>query len=148
MYSIQHTSVANTLVLIAAFQFFAAIFSIFLLNEKPNLFTWMTIFFALVGVIIIGWGSFTSTGIFGDIMALIMASAMGLSMVIVRYYKEKDLIPACLIGCIIATLYALPFDINFNFKFLSNISFNDDVFNNFTNTFHDINCISKICSSS
>ena len=42
-----------------------------------------------MGVIIIGWGSFTSTGIFGDIMALIMASAMGLSMVIVRYYKEK-----------------------------------------------------------
>ena len=82
-----------------------------MLNEKPNLFTWVTIFFALIGVIIIGWGSFTSTGLFGDIMALIMASAMGLSMVIVRYYKEKDLIPACLIGCAIATLYALPFGI-------------------------------------
>ena len=117
VYSIQHTSVANTLVLIAASPIFAAIFSIFLLGEKPNLFTWITIFSALVGVIIIGWGSFTSTGIFGDIMALIMASAMGLSMVIVRYYKEKDLIPACLIGCVIATLYALPFDINFNLNF-------------------------------
>ena len=114
VYSIQNTSVANTLVLIAASPIFAAIFSIFLLNEKPNLFTWITIFLALLGVIIIGWGSFTSTGLYGDIMALIMASAMGLSMVIVRYYKEKDLIPACLIGCAIATIYALPFDINFN----------------------------------
>ena len=35
-------------------------------------------------------------------------------MVIVRYYKNKDLVPACLIGCIIAALYALPFDINFS----------------------------------
>ena len=114
VYSIQHTSVANTLVLIAASPIFAAIFSIYILKEKPNLFTWITIFLALIGVIIIGWGSFTNAGLFGDLMALIMASAMGLSMVIVRYYKEKDLIPACLIGCVLATLYALPFNIDFN----------------------------------
>ena len=114
VYSIQNTSVANTLVLIAAAPIFAAIFSVFLLKEIPNYFTWLIIIIAIFGMIIIGWGSYTTSGIFGDLMALIVALGMGFSMVLVRLYKDKDLVPACLIGCIIAALYALPFDINFN----------------------------------
>ena len=114
VYSIQNTSVANTLVLIAAAPIFAAIFSIFILKEIPNIFTWVIIFISLGGMIIIGWGSYTSAGIFGDLMALIVATGMGLGMVIVRFYKEKDFVPACLIGCVLAALYALPFNINYN----------------------------------
>ena len=113
VYSIQNTSVANTLVLIAAAPIFAAIFSVFFLKEIPDYFTWLIIFIALLGMIIIGWGSYTTSGIFGDLMALIVALGMGFSMVLVRLYKNIDLVPACLIGCIIAALYALPFDINF-----------------------------------
>ena len=114
VYSIQNTSVANTLVLIAAAPIFAAIFSVFLLKEIPDFFTWVIIFIALLGMIIIGWGSYTTSGIYGDLMALIVALGMGFSMVLVRFYKDTDLVPACLIGCIIAALFALPFDINFN----------------------------------
>ena len=114
VYSIQHTAVANTLVLIAAAPIFAAIFSVFILKEIPNFFTWIIIFIALIGMIIIGWGSYTSTGIFGDVMALIVAAGMGFSMVLVRFYKNKDLVPACLLGCVIAALYALPFNVNFS----------------------------------
>ena len=114
VYSIQNTSVANTLVLIAAAPIFAAIFSVFLLKEIPNIFTWVIIFIALLGMIIIGWGSYTTSGIYGDLMALIVALGMGFSMVLVRLYKDIDLVPACLLGCIIAALFALPFDINFN----------------------------------
>jgi len=114
VYSIQNTSVANTLVLIAAAPIFAAIFSVFLLREIPDFFTWVIIFIALLGMIIIGWGSYTTSGIYGDLMALIVALGMGFSMVLVRFYKDTDLVPACLLGCIIAALFALPFDINFN----------------------------------
>jgi len=114
VYSIQHTAVANTLVLIAAAPIFAAIFSVFILKEIPNFFTWIIIFIALSGMIIIGWGSYTSTGIFGDAMALIVAAGMGFSMVLVRFYKNKDLVPACLLGCVIAAFYALPFNVNFS----------------------------------
>ena len=46
VYSIQHTSVANTLVLIAAAPIFAAIFSVFILKEIPNFFTWIIILIA------------------------------------------------------------------------------------------------------
>ena len=116
VYSIQNTSVANTLVLIAAAPIFAAIFSVFVLKEIPNFFTWIIISISLLGMIIIGWGSYTTSGMFGDLMALIVALGMGFSMVLVRYYKDIDLVLACLLGCIIAALYAIPFDVNFNLK--------------------------------
>ena len=114
VYSIQNTDVANTLVLIASAPIFAALFSVFILKEIPSFFTWIVIFIALLAMIIIGIGSFISTGLYGDIMALIVAAGMGFSMVLVRLFKNKDLVPACLLGCLIAALYTLPFGVNFN----------------------------------
>ena len=114
VYSIQNTSVANTLVIIAGAPIFAALFSIIFLKEKPSPFTWVIIFVALVSMFVIGWGSYSSSGIFGDLMALIVAVFMGASGVLVRYFKGIDLVPACFVGCILAGLYAVPFDIEFN----------------------------------
>ena len=114
VYSIQNTAVANTLVLIASAPIFAALFSVFILKEVPSLFTWIVILIAMFAMIIIGVGSFTTTGLYGDLMALIVAIGMGFSMVLVRLFKNKDLVPACLLGCLISALYALPFGINFN----------------------------------
>ena len=114
VYSIQNTAVANTLVLIASAPIFAALFSVFILKEIPSLFTWKVILMAMFAMIIIGVGSFTTTGLYGDLMALIVALGMGFSMVLVRLFKNKDLVPACLLGCLISALYALPFGINFD----------------------------------
>ena len=114
VYSIQNTAVANTLVLIASAPIFAALFSVFILKEIPSLFTWIVILIAMFAMIIIGVGSFTTTGLYGDLMALIVAIGMGFSMVLVRLFKNRDLVPACLLGCLISALYALPFGINFD----------------------------------
>ena len=117
VYSIQHTAVSNTLVIIAGAPIFSAIFSIIFLDEKPSLFTWLIIFIAISSMLIIGWGSYTTSGIFGDVMAIICAIAMGSGGVLVRYFKNIDLVPACVVGCIIAGLYTLPFEIDFNLTF-------------------------------
>ena len=114
VYSIQNTSVANTLVIIAGAPIFAAIFSIIFLKEKPSLFTWVIIFVAIISMLTIGWGSYSTSGIFGDSMALIVAIIMGASGVLVRYFKDIDLVPACFVGCLLAGLYSLPFEIEFN----------------------------------
>ena len=99
-YSIQHTSVANTLVLIASAPIFTAILSLILLKENPSPITWLTIFFALISIIIIGWGSYTTQGFIGDIFALITGLSMAASAILVRYFKDKDLVPSVVIGCI------------------------------------------------
>jgi len=114
VYSIQNTAVANTLVLIASAPIFAALFSVFILREIPSLFTWIVILIAMFAMIIIGVGSFTTKGLYGDLMALIVAVGIGFSMVLVRLFKNKDLVPACLLGCLISAIYALPFGINFD----------------------------------
>ena len=118
VYAIQYTSVANTLVIVAGAPIFAALFSMVFLKERPTLFTWIIIIVALVSMFTIGWGSYTSTGIFGDFMALIVAITMGSSGVLVRYYRKIDLVPACLLGCLIAGLYSLPFEIEFNLTWI------------------------------
>ena len=117
IYSIQTTSVANTLVIIAGAPIFAALFSIIFLKEKPSLFTWLIIFVSIISMFIIGWGSYSTSGLFGDSMALIVAILMGASGVLVRYFKNIDLVPACFIGCILAGLYSLPFEIEFNLSY-------------------------------
>ena len=114
VYAIQYTSVANTLVIVAGAPIFAALFSMLFLKEKPTLFTWIIILVALASMFTIGWGSYTSKGIFGDLMALIVAISMGSSGVLVRYFRKIDLVPACLLGCLIAGLYSLPYEIEFN----------------------------------
>lgn len=114
VYSIQYTSVSNTLVIVASAPIFSALLSIIFLKEKPSFFTWLIIFIALVSMFIIGWGSYSTTGIFGDFMALIVAIAMGSGGVLVRYFKSIDLVPACFVGCILAGLYTLPFEIDFD----------------------------------
>ncbi len=117
VYSIQHTAVSNTLVIIAGAPIFSAILSIIFLDEKPSLVTWLIIFIAILSMFIIGWGSYTTSGFFGDVMAIICAIAMGSGGVLVRYFKNIDLVPACVVGCILAGLYTLPFEIDFNLTF-------------------------------
>jgi drug/metabolite transporter (DMT)-like permease len=108
-YSIQHTAVANTLVLIASAPIFTAILSLIFLKENPTPITWLIIFFALISIIIIGWGSYTSDGFIGDLFALITGIGMAAGAILVRYCKDKDLVPSVVIGCILTTLYCLPF---------------------------------------
>lgn len=108
-YSIQHTAVANTLVIIASAPIFTAILSVIFLKENPKPLTWVIIFFALMSIAIIGWGSFITTGFTGDVLALITGILMAACAIVVRYYKNLDLVPACVVGCLLTALYALPF---------------------------------------
>ena len=109
VYSIQHTAVANTLVIIASAPIFTAILSVIFLKENPKPLTWVIIFFALISIVIIGWGSFITTGFTGDVLALITGILMAACAIVVRYYKNLDLVPACVVGCLLTALYALPF---------------------------------------
>ena len=62
--------------------------------------TWLIIVFAFISMIIIGWGSYTTEGFIGDIFALITGFGMAASAILVRYCKDKDLVPSVVIGCI------------------------------------------------
>lgn len=107
IYSIQQTSVANTLVILSSAPVFAAIFSIYLLREHQRLGTWIVIFLSMVGIFIIGYGSYQSNSLTGDMFALICAVSTACSAVLVRYRRLVDLVPSVIFGSLIMSAFAL-----------------------------------------
>ena len=115
--SVQSTTVANTLVIIATAPLFAALFSMAFLRERVPARTWMAIVFAILGVAIVFIGELTPGELFGNSAALVTAIGLGIHFVLVRLATPTDMTPAiaiagvlmCIIGVTIAPdLYLRP----------------------------------------
>jgi len=107
IYSIQTTSVANTLVILSSAPIFAAILSLFVLKENQRPVTWLVIAISFVSIFIIGLGSYGKSNLSGDLFALACAITTGCSAVLARYKKDIDLVPSIIFGSILVALYAL-----------------------------------------
>jgi drug/metabolite transporter (DMT)-like permease len=105
--AIQRTSVANTLLLLASAPIFAAVLSLFVLRENQRPTTWLIILLSLLSIFIIGWGSYGSINLSGDLFALCCAILTACSAVLVRYKKDIDLVPSIIIGSCFTACYAL-----------------------------------------
>jgi drug/metabolite transporter (DMT)-like permease len=105
--AIQRTSVANTLLLLASAPVFAAILSLLVLRENQRPSTWLIIALSLVSIFIIGWGSYGSDGLPGDLLALACAFFTACSAILLRYKKNVDLVPSVILGSLFSACYAL-----------------------------------------
>jgi len=105
--AIQQTSVANTLLLLSSAPIFAALLSLIVLRENQRPTTWLVIALSLIGIFIIGLGSYGSSSLVGDIFALGCAIATACSAVLVRYKKDIDLVPSVILGSFLTGCYAL-----------------------------------------
>jgi drug/metabolite transporter (DMT)-like permease len=107
IYSIQSTSVANTLVILSSAPIFAAILSIPILRENQRPSTWLVIGLSFISISIIGLGSYGQSSLSGDLFALVCAVSTACSAVLVRYKKHIDLVPSVIVASILIALYAL-----------------------------------------
>ena len=105
--SIQNTNVANTLIMVSLTPFIAALLSSFFLKEHPNLRTWITILICFSFVFFIFYDSYESNRIFGDLLGIASATAVGASSVIIRYGKSNNFIPSLLIAKIFIVIFAI-----------------------------------------
>ncbi len=105
--AIQKTSVANTLLFLSSAPVFAAILSLLVLRENQRPSTWLIIALSLLSIFIIGWGSYGSISLIGDLFALGCAIFTACSAVLVRYKKDIDLVPSVIIGSFFTACYAL-----------------------------------------
>jgi drug/metabolite transporter (DMT)-like permease len=105
--AIQRTSVANTLLFLSSAPVFAAILSLIVLRENLRPSTWLIIALSLLGIFIIGWGSYGSAGLLGDLLAVCCALFTACSAVLVRYRKDIDLVPSVILGSFFTACYAL-----------------------------------------
>ena len=108
IYSITHTSVANTLLMISLSPLFAALLTHIVLREMVPRRTWLAIGGATVATLVILLGSLVTGDLPGTLAGLVAAIAIGGTLVVLRSRPSLNLVPAVALGAGLAGLIALP----------------------------------------
>ena len=110
IYSVTHTTVANTLLLISTTPFWAALISWMVFREKVAMRTWVAIFATAIGVFIICDGpSAMPDANMGNLAGLFAASTLAMSFTIVARNRDRDLLPSFVLGGVLAVILLYPF---------------------------------------
>ena len=107
--SIQNTNVANTLVMIAMAPMLSAILGAIFLKEPPDKKTWIAIGITFLAAVYIFYDSLQLGNIFGDILGLITALGLAVGAVTIRSAKNRNLVPAAVIGKMFVAIFAIFF---------------------------------------
>ena len=107
--SIQNTNVANTLVMIAMAPMLSAILGAIFLKELPDKKTWVAIGITFIAAVYIFYDSLQLGNIFGDILGLITALGLAVGAVTIRSAKNKNLVPAAVVGKMFVAIFAIFF---------------------------------------
>ena len=111
--SIQNTNVANTLVMIAIAPMLSAVLGLILLKENPDKKTWIAIIITCLSAIYIFHDSLQLGNFFGDIFGFVTALGLAMGFVVVRSAKNKNLVPAAVLGKLSVAIIAVFFVKNF-----------------------------------
>ncbi len=112
--SIQNTNVANTLIMIALAPMLSAILGAVFLKEVPSKGTWIAIFITFLAALFIFYDSLQVGNLFGNIMGFVTASGLAVNAVLIRYAKDRDLLPSAVMGKLGVAVFAFFFVENFN----------------------------------
>ncbi len=105
--SINLTTVANTLFMLAATPFIAAFLGILLLREKVRYSTWTAMIIALIGIVVmvvegLGAGSFL-----GNLLALMAASGFAVFSVSLRWRRQTPQFATIALAGVLCMLFSL-----------------------------------------
>jgi len=107
--SVTHTSVADTLVILASAPLMTAVLGRVLLDERLHLRTWLAGAGVLAGVFGILLSSLGRIAIFGDVAALAGSLSLAMLLITLRKFQDiKQLAALCLAG-IVTAVAAAPF---------------------------------------
>ncbi len=106
--AITHTTVTNTLVILATTPLFSAVFGWLMMGEKVRPRTWLSILAAIAGIAVIFHDSLGMGNWLGDLMALGVAFVWGLNLVVVRMAGRRDMTPSLCVSGFLAAAIAFP----------------------------------------
>ena len=99
--SMTHTTVANTLFVLAGIPFVTAGLAWIFLQERPNRSTLIAMLVAFLGIMIMIAEGFTIGSAYGNVMALLTTLCFSVYAVLLRFNRQTDMWPAILISTII-----------------------------------------------
>ena len=95
--------------MIALAPMISAILGGIFLKEVPDKKTWIAIFITFIAVTYIFYESIQIGNFLGDIFGLITAFGLAINANLVRYAKDRDLVPSAVIGKLCVALFAFFF---------------------------------------
>jgi drug/metabolite transporter (DMT)-like permease len=101
--SVRITTAANTIVIIAAMPLFAAVMTRVFLGERVPRRTWLAVMAGFAGIAVVFMGSLAGGHPFGDALALFTAVFMAANFVIIRRYRQVNMIPAVVLSGLFTT---------------------------------------------
>ncbi len=105
IYSITHTSVANTLFMLSTTPIWAAVIAWLFLSERVPARTWFAMVMVIVGIVVITRGSVGYTGAWlGDLAGLAAAGILATQFSLIRAARKRDVLPALGLGGIFTAL--------------------------------------------
>ncbi len=107
--ALRHTSVANVVVIYATAPFVAAGIAFLLYRDRASRRTLATGAIALAGVAITVGGTPSTTGLFGDLLAVAMTFGLAIFTIIARRHRDRSMLAAATASAWIGALVALPF---------------------------------------
>ena len=121
VYSMTVTSVANVVFIISTQTMFLAIFGYIFLKEKVSLICFISIILAMTGISIMVSDSVSSGSLLGNIVALAIPINFSILVMIIRKYKNLDMVPAIFYSGVFSIIYGLFLSETFSFS-------NSDIF--------------------
>jgi drug/metabolite transporter (DMT)-like permease len=108
IFSLAHTSVANTLILMSTGPYVTALVGFLVLGERVAARTWATMGVALAGAVIMVSDSYSRGTVIGDLLAIVMSASFAVATVLVRRHPEIPMAPAAALATALTALVALP----------------------------------------
>ena len=115
--AIQYTSIAKVLVIISTAPMVVAIISWVIINEKPKLYTWISMLIIVTGIYIVMKGDTGTLNLMGSSLAVISIIAGGFSFALTRKYSNVNMVPAMIVNALVVSFVGLAFSSSFYLPF-------------------------------
>ena len=107
--ALERTTAANVLVIFASTPLIAALLTRIFLDDVIERPTWLAIWSAGLGLVVVASDGVTTGNWLGDLLALINAVVIAGVYTVVRRRRDLNMIPAAGLGLLLASLVAYPF---------------------------------------
>jgi drug/metabolite transporter (DMT)-like permease len=109
MGALHFTSVAHLVVMVALTPLSSALIGLLVLKEPVKRVVWIAIGVSFTGAAVMVSGSFGSSSLVGDLLAMGVPAVFGLIIVIMRRHPEVETLPTVFIAAAFSALLFLPF---------------------------------------